>query len=164
MDFEAFLTALRDSPIATAIREGSSLFPWIESFHVLALVTVVGAISIVDLRLMGFPAHMSSVKRLTSNLLPITWLAFTLAVITGVLLFMSSPFKYWENLQFKVKLVLLVLAGLNMLLFHVFTWKSVHLWDDGRPTPTGAKIAGATSLSLWIAIVFFGRWIGFTAV
>jgi hypothetical protein len=82
--------------------------------------------------------------------------------VTGLLLFSANALKYAENWPFRIKLCLLVLAGLNMVFFHVMTYRNVHLWDEGRPTPRGAKIAGATSLTLWIAIVCFGRWIGFT--
>jgi hypothetical protein len=53
------------------------------------------------------------------------------------------------------------LAALNMLVFHLGAYRQVAHWDLGRP-PASAKVAGALSMSLWIAVVFFGRWIGFT--
>ena len=84
------LQALYDSSLGTAIRESSTLFPWIESLHVLMIATVVGTIVMVDLRLMGFAAHRRSARQLIVEMLPFTWVAFVVAVITGTLLFTSN--------------------------------------------------------------------------
>lgn len=162
MDWTGLLTALKESPLATALREGEYYFPWTESFHVLSITIVVGVISIVDLRLMGVIAHKKDVSGLLRQVLPLTWLAFGIAAVTGLLMFSTDPFGYTANWPFLIKLGLLALAGVNMAVFHFVTYRTVHLWDDGQPTPAAAKLAGATSLTIWIAVVFFGRWIGFT--
>ena len=150
-------------PFATAILEGDSLFPWIETVHVLAIATVVGTISIVDLRLLGMTAHVKSARRLMSQLLPVTWTAFAVAVTSGFLMFSSKAVKYAANWPFRIKMLLLVIAGLNMIVFHLLTQRSSDRWDEGK-TPLSAKIAGATSLTLWIAIIAVARWIGFTII
>lgn len=162
MDLSSLLTALKESPFATALREGEYYFPWTESFHVLSIAIVVGVISIVDLRLMGIVAHKKDVSGLLRQVLPLTWLAFVIAVVTGFLMFSTDPFGYLINWPFRIKLGLLALAGVNMAVFHFVTYRTVHLWDEGQPTPAAAKLAGAASLSLWIAVVVLGRWIGFT--
>src|SRR5690348_12886334 len=113
------LTALRESSFATAIREGETLFPWIESIHVVAIVIVVGTISIIDMRLMGLPAHRKSVRKLMQDVLPLTWGAFVVALVTGFLLFSSQAVKYWLIWEFQAKMALLALAGLNMAYFHI---------------------------------------------
>jgi len=74
--FEQFLESLQDTSIATAIREGESLFPWIESAHVLALTLVIGSIAIVDLRLIGLASRDRGVIQTTASVLPVTWTAF----------------------------------------------------------------------------------------
>jgi hypothetical protein len=61
-----------------------------------------------------------------------------------------------------MKMLLLVAAGLNMLIFHFVTHKSVANWDSDTPTPLAAKVAGGLSLLFWIGVVAYGRWIGFT--
>jgi len=155
------LTTLQDSAFATAIREGDTLFPWIEGLHVLALAIVVGTISIVDMRLIGLASHRKSVRRLLRDVLPITWSAFAFAAATGFLLFSSRAVKYASLWQFQAKMVLLVLAGVNMAYFHLVTFRSIHSWDELADTPAAAKTAGAVSLCLWIAIVIFGRIVGF---
>ncbi|MBV8853859.1 MAG: hypothetical protein JOY91_10685, partial [Sinobacteraceae bacterium] len=81
--------ALQDTRIAIAIREGESLFPWIECVHVLALTLVIGSIAIVDLRLLGWASRQRGVAQVTADVLPLTWTAFGFAVLSGGLLFAS---------------------------------------------------------------------------
>ena len=69
---------------------------------------------------------------------------------------------YAHNFYFRGKLILLVLAGLNMAVFHLVGIGDVGRWGATRQTPLAAKAAGGVSLLLWIAVVAFGRWIGFT--
>src|SRR6187402_715084 len=142
MTFHDFLQMLNDTALATSIREGSTAFPWIESIHVLAIVTVVGTISIVDLRLIGLPSHKRSARALIVELLPFTWAAFVIAVIAGGLLFISNALKYGYNLQFQLKMLLVVLAGLNMAFFHLITQRTMPIWDELAGTPMAVKIAG----------------------
>jgi hypothetical protein len=85
MDFDQFLNWLEATPIAVAIREHEVLFPWIESLHVLAIALVVGTISIVDLRLIGLASRNRAVTILMREVLPYTWIAFGVAIITGLL-------------------------------------------------------------------------------
>ncbi|MDP3738811.1 MAG: hypothetical protein Q8R02_15560 [Hyphomonadaceae bacterium] len=162
MDFTGLLTALKETPFAIALREGDTLFPWTESIHVLSITVVVGMISIVDLRLLGVIAHKKEIRSLMGQVLPLTWGAFVVALISGFLMFSTNPFGYVENWPFLIKIGLLAVAGANVAAFHLITSRKLHLWDEGQPTPPTAKLAGATSLGLWIAIVVFGRFIGFT--
>jgi hypothetical protein len=162
MVFEALFQAIEDSGVGTVMRENANAFPLAESIHVLALTFVVGSIGMIDLRLLGVSARNHAVTQLSSEILPWTWGAFVVAVITGLLMFSSKATDYMENLPFLIKLGLLVCAALNMLVFHLVTQRSVANWDRDTPTPVGAKVAGALSLMFWIGVVGFGRWIGFT--
>jgi len=144
---------LQNLAFPTLIRESDWLFPTIETVHVLALVLVVGSISMVDLRL--------PISQVMAQALPWTWSAFTAAALAGVLLFSSKAVTYYSDLPFRIKMVCLVLAGINMAYFHRFTHRRLGNSDRGAP-PTAAKIAGGISLLLWVVIVGAGRWIGFT--
>jgi hypothetical protein len=156
-------TAWIDSTgIATYIRENSFAFPWLECFHIMATALVLGVISIVDLRLMGLAATGYRTSRLMRALLPLTWGAFIVALVTGVLLFTSQPALYLENTAFRIKLALLLLAGLNMAIFHLWTQRGIAVWDEEGPIPVGARLAGLISLCLWVGVVFAGRFVGFT--
>lgn len=161
MTLETLLEAIQDSPIGTAIAGSSFLFPTIETAHVIALTLVIGSIGMMDLRLIGLAGKKHAVTRLASDVLPWTWGAFVCALITGSLLFTSAATTYWENPFFRAKAVMLFLAGVNMLIFHFITYRTVHEWDIDAPTPRSAKVAGLLSLVFWIGVVACGRWVGF---
>ena len=162
MSLETLFQQLYDSPLSASIRENNEAFPWIESLHVLALTLVFGTISIVDLRLIGYPSHRRGARQLIIDLLPFTWVAFAMAVVTGSLLFASNAVAYSHNSQFQWKMLAIVAAGANMAFFHLTAYRRIVDWDDALPPPLAARIAGLTSLGLWMLVIFLGRWIGFT--
>ena len=153
---------IESTGIGTAIRESTWLFPTVETVHVLATVLVVGSIMVVDLRLLNIASRRRPVSELMNEVLPWTWIAFALAAITGSLLFSSAAVKYAKDAPFQIKMVLLILAGINMAIFHLGSYRKVALWDRASMTPTGARVAGAISLAIWVVVVGCGRWIGFT--
>ncbi len=159
---DSLLQTLENTRFATAIREGSVLFPWIECVHVLALTLVIGSIAVVDLRLIGLASRDRGVADVTAAVLPVTWIAFVCAAATGALLFSSNATTYGANVYFRIKMSLLVLAGLNMGVYHLAVNRGVEQWRNAAATPMRARIAGAVSLGLWLSIVAAGRWIGFT--
>jgi len=77
-------------------------------------------------------------------------------------MFSSQPATYFGNFAFRMKMLLLLAAGLNMAVFHLLTMRGISLWDRDAPVPLAAKAAGLTSMLIWVLIVAFGRWIGFT--
>jgi len=162
MTIHTLLEALYATELAVQIRESEFAFPCIESVHVLAIAVVVGSVAVVDLRLLGWASRDRPVSRLSADVLPVTWTAFGVAALSGFLLFASNAPKYLENPYFRGKLVLLGLAGLNMLVFHLLVGRDRAAWDAGRPTPRAARFAATLSLVLWTLVVACGRWIGFT--
>ena len=162
MFLKALWPALEASPVGQYIQASSWAFPTIETVHVTAIVTVIGTIAVMDLRLLGVASRRCSVTSMSKDTLPWTWGAFVVATLTGGLLFVSKATEYMVNPNFQWKMILIVLAGVNMAVFHVFTWRSVETWDSDCAVPLGGKIAGGLSLFLWILVVFFARAIGFT--
>jgi len=156
------ISYFEQSALADSIRENDTLFPLIESVHVLAICLVVGSIVAVDLRLLGLASIRESVGRVTKGILPLTWCAFALALASGTLMFISNASKYLDNGYFVAKMLLIGAAGLNMALFHSFGARSLPRWDSSTLLPLRAKLAGGISILLWIAVVACGRWIGFT--
>jgi hypothetical protein len=161
--YNEFFTRLEATPFATAVRESTWMFPTIETLHVLAITLVVGTIMIVDFRLINVASRKRPVSELMREVLPWTWVAFVFAVITGSMLFSSAAVKYSHNGPFVTKMILLLVAGLNMAVFHLGSYRKVAIWDRDVMTPTGARVAAGISLALWVTIVAMGRWIGFTA-
>jgi hypothetical protein len=165
VDVASILETIESWPISSAMRgelPGSDwLFPIVETLHVMAFTLVVGSIAMVDLRLLGLSSRDSSISRLSEEVLPWTWIAWSLAALFGSLLFMAKAHVYAGNLQFRLKFVCMALAGVNMLVFHFGAFRQVARWEMGE-LPISTKVAGALSMLLWIAVVFFGRWTGFT--
>lgn len=157
MTLENFAIWLSESRLSIALTDSELAFPVIESLHVIAITLVVGSIAIVDLRLLGVAQKRRDAAELIASLLPITWAAFAFAALTGLLLFIANPVSYSANFYFLGKLALLAIAGGNMILFHLFAHRQ--LGTQGALAP---RLSGAASLTLWITIVAFGRWIGFT--
>jgi len=159
---QAFCEWLENTVVGQYISGSTWAFPTIESIHVFALVIVVGTIAIVDLRLVSVASRNRSVSELSNDVLPLTWASFGLAALTGFLMFSSKATQYLDNWPFRLKILLLAAAGLNMLIFHVLTYRSVHEWDNRSSPPAAAKVAGLLSLVFWVGVIAFGRWIGFT--
>ncbi len=162
MNLDSSLEFVASTPFAKAISQGAIAFPMLECVHVVAIVVVVGTISIVDLRLLGYRSHRRGVRQLVRDLVPYTWAAFAVAFLAGLLLFISNAPKYAHNPQFQMKMVLILVAAANMALFHLTIYRHVDEWDERSPPPAAARLAGLTSLGLWITVVFLGRWVGFT--
>ena len=161
MSFSGFAASISNTPWIQDMA-GSWMFPALETVHVFSLVAVLGAIAVVDLRLLGLGGHGHSVTFLSRQALPFTWVGFALAVASGSLMFLGQVGEYATNPAFQLKLLLIVLAGLNMLAFHGLTWKSVAHWDQDSPPPLAAKVAGGLSLVFWIGVIACGRWIAFS--
>src|ERR1700686_1456083 len=119
MDIDAFLKSLEASGLATRIRDSLFLFPLIESTHVVGLALVFGTIAIIDLRLLGIASTRRSFQRLAADILKWTWAAFALTALTGALMFITNAQVYYHNLFFRTKMLLLVLAGVNILVFEL---------------------------------------------
>ena len=127
-----------------------------------AIALVLGTILIVDLRLLGFASTKRPFTELSKQVLPFTWAAFVLAVIAGSLLFISQPAEYFANTAFWIKMSVIVLAGINMMVFEFSTVRDVQTWNLDPTPPAPARLAGAISIACWILVVVLGRLIAFT--
>lgn len=157
MSLQDFANTLANTGLAIELADSAWLFGTVETVHVVALALVFGSIALVDLRLLGLVRKDEDVATLLRQLLPLTWGGFALAAASGVTLIFANPFGYFENFFFKAKLVLLVIAGLNVLIFHRWV-----LPRSTSPEALAPRISGGISLALWLTILSFGRWIGFT--
>jgi len=152
---------LEQSWVGGGVRESLWLFPTIETLHLLGMTVLVGAVSIVDFRLLGWVMRRERVSELAGRLLPWAWAGFAVQVITGAILFSSEAVKIYGNPAFRMKMVLILLAGVHAAIFHWGVRQDMGAWDGSAVLPAKAKIAGGISILLWIAIVAAGRFIGF---
>jgi hypothetical protein len=157
MSLEDIADILAATPLAAELTDSTWLFGVVESVHVVALTLVFGSIALVDLRLVGLFEKDRDANVLIRRLLPLTWSGFALAAITGTTLIFANPKGYFENFFFLGKIAVLALAGLNMLVFHFLVQPKLD-----TPGALGPRLSGGISLVLWLTVVTFGRWIGFT--
>jgi hypothetical protein len=154
-------TWLEQTGLGTAIRDSTWLFPVIETVHLFGIVLLVGATSVLDLRLLGWTLRDKSVSKMAWQFLPWAWVGFVIQVITGILLFVSEATKMYDNPGFQLKMGLIVIAGINALVFHTIAYQSVNKWEYDRVGPLSARAAGLFSIVLWFGIVAAGRWIAY---
>lgn len=161
IDLVTFCKWLEHTSVGAAIRESLWVFPAIETVHLLGMAALVGTIAALDFRLLGWMLRQKRFSELARRLLPWTWAGFALQVVTGMLLFSSEAVKLYGNPAFRLKMLLIFLAGVHALVFECTVYRGVASWDDSTVPPLGAKVAGFISLLLWIGIVAAGRFIGF---
>ena len=155
---------LEATSLAMFIHESRWAFTMIEVFHVIAISLVIGTIAIVDLRLLGLASTKRPFTELARAVLPWTWAAFAVAVMAGSLLFISQATAYFTTATFWIKMSIMVLAGINMLIFEFITVRGVQEWDLKPTPPLPARLAGGISVTCWLLIFVFGRLTGFTVL
>jgi hypothetical protein len=163
MDMASFLTSIEAMPLAQWLNLTSGAFAFVESLHVVGLALVYGTIFIVDLRLLGYPNTRRPFTEIAAETLRWTWAGFALAAVTGSLMFITNAVFYFGNFEFRMKMLLLVLAAANMVIFEFFTVRSVKSWDSNEPVPLAGRIAGLLSILFWTGVIIYGRLIGFAA-
>jgi hypothetical protein len=143
--------------LSEAMNGNAWAFPLAEAAHFFGLCLLIGSIGVIDLRLLGFARSFS--VRAVHQLLPLVWIGFGINLFTGVLFIFSSASFYYPNMAFRVKMVLILLAGVNALWYQLTVHKRIADWPETGKVPGQAKLIAGTSLLLWIAIIFFGRFI-----
>ena len=162
MDLMPLVESIHASALGEWMRSSLKAMPVVEAIHVLSVAIVFGSIFIVDLRLLAASDTRRAFTRVSGELLRFTWFGFAAAAITGAMMFAANAVTYYGNTAFRLKLVAMAAAGINMAIFQFVTERRVSAWDrDARP-PAAARVAGLLSILLWIAVIFLGRWIGFT--
>src|SRR5579863_4796191 len=133
---------LEQSWIGAGVRQSLWAFPVIETVHLLGMAALLGTVAALDLRLMGLLLRDRPIPMVARRILPWAWSGFAAQAITGGLLFSSEAVHMYANPAFRVKMVLIVLAGIHALIFHIFVRREKH----SAIPPAAAKIAGVTSL------------------
>lgn len=157
MELQNLCQWLYDMPASMALRESDLVFPLIETAHVLAICLIAGTIVTVDLRVVGVIFRDEPLTRITRALLPYAWYGFALMVITGLPLFAAEAARLYGNPAFRVKLLLLGIAGLNALLFHKTAFRKMQDWDPCREASLQARVFAGLSVLLWSGIIVSGR-------
>ncbi len=146
------------TPLAETIRDSTFLFPVIEAVHLLGFGVTLGAVLMIELRLLGFGIDRQPLSTLAANTQP--WLLGGIALMfaSGIPLAMSEAIKAYYSFAFWVKM-----ASLVLVLVYTFTLRRRITGSDViLNTPRRARMMAALSLTLWFGVAWGGRWIGFS--
>jgi hypothetical protein len=148
------------SAVGVAIAESRYVFLALEGVHLIGLAFAVGLIAFIDLRLMGLILPRLSARLVIRQLRPWVIGGFAVILVSGALLFWSAAGRLIASPAFAIKLVLILLAGVNAAWFEFFGARDRKAPDD-LSLPRGARFAGAASLTLWLGVVAAGRLIAY---
>ena len=151
MDLNSFAQAVHESGVAEWMRGSLKAMPIVESIHVLCAALVFGTILIVDLRMLGYPDTKRSLMRIHGELIPVTWVAFVMSVITGALMFAPNSITYVGNTAFRLKLLAILAAGVNMAVFQLLTAREHR--QRGITAPADAQLPRGLAASIVAAPV-----------
>jgi hypothetical protein len=157
----SFLAWLAETPLSRYLRESLWTYPIVESVHVLTLCLFLGFTVLLDLRLLGVALRRVPAGEAVRRMEPAIAVGFTLLFASGATLFLSDPLKFYGSVFLRIKLGLIVLAGVNLLLFHAIVFRGVSQWDRAAAAPAGARAAAVVSIVLWCAVVALGRAIAY---
>jgi hypothetical protein len=154
------LAWLRDSPIGAFVRGSTWAFPALQSLHFVGMSLLIGIVGAIDLRILGVARAVPLAP--LHRFLPLAFIGFGINLVTGFCFFCHDPWVYAFNTSFRLKMLLILLAGLNALWFRLGVFLDLERWGPGLNTSPLAKIISAISLLIWIAVITAGRYIAFT--
>ena len=157
-----FCRWLYESSIGTGIRESLWVFPIIEGTHLMGIALSVGALCWFDLRLLGLALRDTPVSQVWKQVMPLSLGGFVLMFVTGLLLFWAEAITAYNSVHFWIKIALLLMAGVNALVFEFITHPGIAAWDKDPEPPARARMAGLLSLIFWTGIVITGRTMAYT--
>jgi hypothetical protein len=156
-----FVEWLATTKWSIALHESLYLYPWIESSHVLFICFFFGTLIFVDLRLTGKVFGDLSIAEMNKKILPLTIIGFCLMSLTGLLLFYAIPIRNYQNIFFRIKIFLILFAGLNALFVHKRMAQEAKNWDKDSLIPTTMKVSAVASLFVWSLVIISGRLIAY---
>lgn len=153
---------LQDTSWATGIRESLNLYPALYTLHIFGFVIMVTATSVLDLRILGLGLVQRSVDSVSHLALPWVRAGLGANVVTGFLVFAAQAVDMYTNTAFRLKMLLVLFAGLNVVLVEMTIQRNRGDWGNGGRAPGIARFSAVLSIVLWFGIVAMSRVIGFT--
>jgi hypothetical protein len=156
----AFLEWLQTTDLGIFVAETLWAYPLFETLHTLGMALLVGSLGLINLRVLGYKRELPIVG--TLDLLPLAWLGFSVNLVSGLALFASDAVYFWSSVTFKVKLMLILLAGINAFVLSQSVFRDARrgVPDPGRAA-TAARVFAASSLVFWVGAIIAGRLIAY---
>ncbi len=149
-----FLIWLYDSSLADAVRSTTWVYPWVNAFHGVGMGFLVGVILMIGLRVLGFGRYPVAPLQ---KFLVVVWVAFAVSLVTGTALFVADAPRFFESPTFRVKALLIVLAGVTAWLLCRAVFRDGVGWSGAGDAPRSTKIIAGISLAFWVGAIFAGR-------
>jgi hypothetical protein len=157
---QIFANWLKTTHLSAFVTQSRWVWPASETLHFIGLAMLIGVVGLMDLRLLGMAKRLPFAP--LHKLLPFGIAGFSICLGTGTLFFAGDPFQYIHNPVFWYKLLFIVLAGVNVLVFYVSgAFRNVEHLAAGEDAPLGAKVIAGASLLLWIGVMYLGRMLPF---
>jgi hypothetical protein len=154
-----FLIWLQSTAVASFVAETLWAYPLFETLHTLGMALMVGSLGLINLRVVGYKPQLPILG--TLDLLPLAWFGFTVNLISGLALFTSDAVYFWESYTFRIKLVLILLGGINAFLLGASVFREARLGAD-VVVPLRARFIAGSSLVFWLGAIIAGRLIAYT--
>lgn len=153
------LAWFHDTPIGNFVRDSGWAYPFLQSLHFIGMSLLMGIVGAIDLRVLGVARAIPLAP--LHRLLPLAFIGFGINLITGLFFFCHDPILFAFNSAFRLKMLLILIAGLNALWFRLGVFLDLETWGAGIETSRLAKFISALSLAIWVAVITAGRYIAF---
>lgn len=153
---------LESTWLAELVTQSIYGFPIVVAIHLLGLGLSVGTVIWFDLRLLGKVLTATPVSEVYRRLMPVMVTGFTMMFASGAAIFVGYATAAYGNTYFRIKLAMMAIAGVNALVFHLFTQRRLAGWDAWTHPPPTARVAGAISIASWVVVVLAGRMMSYT--
>lgn len=160
--FNDFLMLLQNSLLGKVVRSTEYLYPLLEASHILGIAILIGPAFIFDLRLLGVGDRSLSVVTAARKLLPVSRVGFAVSAITGMALFSAQATVVAQTGAAPWKLFLLLIACINVLVFHLGIYRRASEWSEARAAPLIARAGAGVSIISWTGVVIAGRLMAYT--
>ena len=154
-----FLEWLQFSWLGTFVAENLWAYPVFETLHVLGMTVLVAVLGLTNLRVLGYKPELPLIG--TRQLLPLAWAGFTLNLITGVALFSSDAVYFFSSWTFRIKILLIVLAGINAAILSTRIFRVSTGSGGDIELGSSTRIIAISSLVFWTGAILAGRLVAY---
>ena len=156
----AALVWLEESGVGRLMRESLWLYPSVEVLHILGFAMVLVSVLLFDVRVLGRQDHLA-VDDMGRFLLPAAWLGMGMAAVTGFMLLATQAVDIGTQPVFWIKMGLVVVAGINALVFHRWCLRHLYRWNRLTRAPWRARLVAVMSIAAWLGVLVSGRLIAY---
>jgi uncharacterized membrane protein len=148
-------------PWSQGLHESLYMYAWIETTHTLSIAIFLGMLFVIDLRMLGYTFTEVPASTIARRLDRPMLIGFAVMIVTGLLLYYAIPVRTTQSIWFRLKVVLLIAAGVNAMLFRKRMQAAAGDWDCEPVAPPRLRAGAAVSLGLWAGVVITGRAIAY---